>query len=147
MEKYIWKVINIIFMTLVSFALGSILIFTLINTKNNIVYYNQYAEGIIISKESRAAGSSDAPSYSELICKIAVGDMIYTSTALKSGTNINIKDQVYCKKKSSGLLKILTVNSEKINNEYGLIDFISLLFSLLGPLILIITIKKKINKK
>lgn len=138
-----WKIINkmVICLSMLSVIFMLILIFKI--TINNFRYYNQYIEGVVISSKSRGASSSDGPLYKEFVYKIKTNNDLYT--AVDSEKNIKIGDKVFCKKTASKLLKIIKVNSKKINNEYNIIDLISLIISLIVPILIFLFIKNKLK--
>jgi len=143
MKDSVWRIFDKFFIILMIFILLSFIAYSIITTKNNILYYNNYKIGKITSINSRTSGSSDGPNYYQLICKIDVNGKTYTSGGIESGTNINIGDVVYCKKISSNLLRVLSVNSKKINKEYGIVDIISLIICIILPFIIFRFVKKK----
>ncbi len=143
MEKYLWKIINKLSICLFTLSVVLLLIFVFIITINNFRYYNQYIEGVVISSKSRGASSSDGPLYREFVYKIDVDNELFT--AVDSEKNIKVGDKVFCKKTASKLLKIIKVNSKKINNEYNIIDLISLTISLLVLFLIFLFIKNKLK--
>ena len=145
MEKYIWKITNYLFFGIILIVILLVLIFAFKITVNNILYYNNYVSGIIIDIESKGASSSDGPLYVEKIYTIKDKNKIYKSTAISKSKNISIKDTVTGIKKSKNLVRILSVNSNKISNRYKFTDILALIISLISiavlPLFLISKIK------
>ena len=145
MKKYIWKIINYLFLTAMIVSLMLLLIFSLKITINNIVFFNQFVEGEIIEVENRDAISSEGPLYSEKVFTIKTKNAKYKSTAIQGNHNINLSDSIYGIRKSKNLVRILSVNNNIINNKYSLIDILSIILSLLFVGFIIFIIHKKLK--
>ena len=146
MEKYIWKIINITFVSFLVLVFILSFVFASKTTFNNFIYLNEYVEGVIVFEEVFGAKSSDDTKYYEKNYGINVNNRLYKSTAVVSDMKIEVGDHVYCKVKALNLLKIINVNSSKLNNAYGLIDFISIVIMILTPIIIIKIIKNRLNE-
>lgn len=131
MEKYIWKITNYFFICIVVFIIFLTLFFVFKTTINNIIYYDKLVCGILTKVEYRSASSSDGPLYSQKVFTIESEGFIYKSTALDVNEKIKIGDKICGIKKAENLVRILSVNSEKIYDKYNLVDFISFIIPLL----------------
>lgn len=137
MVKYI---LNNFFLILISFFLGISLIYSSIIIFNDVKYYNEYVEGLIVDTNSESTINPDVSSTIIFKYKIISNRGVFFS---KSTQSFKLKDKVFCAVKNCNTVKILRVNDIKINNEYGVEDLMSILVFVFIIFYVILKRKKK----
>ena len=140
------KIINTIYVSLLSIIILSIIAYLFSITYNNVRYYKHFADGVIIDKKTEYSSSSQTRGYSEFRYKILTksGDTLWSSNHLKN--DFNIKDKIKGRFVSDRSIKILTVNGEKIKSDYDFLDLLSLVLCLVILVIIFQIIFKKIKE-
>lgn len=149
MVKYILKVIKLILSKIyLIFIVGSIALLYIFSCKEtyfNIINYDKYDHGIINSFSVERTDMPDQGAGKDYyVVKIKSGNELFTAN-LKINTKFKLGDNVKYFKKGTGVVKILTINNNRINTYYGFFDLIYLIITLL-PIVIII-IKTKMKKK
>lgn len=124
------------------FFFGSTLIYCSITIFDDVKYYNEYIEGIIIDKNNEITINPDVSATIVFKYKITSDKGIFFS---KSTESFNLRDKVFCAVKNYNEVKILSVNNIKIGSRYGLEDLLSILFFMLFIFYVILKNKKGIK--
>jgi len=137
MVKYI---LNNYFLIFISIFLGMSLIYSGVIIYNDVKYYNEYLDGVIISKSSESTINPDVRATIIFKYKVISNKGVYFS---KNSKSFNLNDKVFCAVKNYNTVKILRVNNIETNNKYGFEDLMSILVFIFFIFYIILKIKKK----
>ena len=140
MLKMVKYILNNYFLIFISIFLGMSLIYSGVIIYNDVKYYNEYLDGVIISKSSESTINPDVRATIIFKYKVISNKGVYFS---KNSKSFNLNDKVFCAVKNYNTVKILRVNNIETNNKYGFEDLMSILVFIFFIFYIILKIKKK----